>query len=94
WVDAGPDRVGRLVLVAHHLVVDGVSWRILLPDLQAACEAAAAGRTPELDPVATSFRGWAELMAEKAVAPALTSELDAWADLVRVPDAGAVGTRR
>ncbi|WP_234440045.1 condensation domain-containing protein, partial [Streptomyces bicolor] len=31
WVDAGPDRVGRLVLVAHHLVVDGVSWRILLP---------------------------------------------------------------
>ncbi|MBM7173882.1 hypothetical protein JQK87_37080, partial [Streptomyces sp. G44] len=58
WVDAGPSRVGRLVLVAHHLVVDGVSWRILVPDLRAACEAVAAGREPALDPVATSFRRW------------------------------------
>ncbi|MGW6789409.1 amino acid adenylation domain-containing protein [Streptomyces chartreusis] len=47
WVDAGPGRVGRLVLVAHHLVVDGVSWRILLPDLRAACEAAARGGAAE-----------------------------------------------
>ncbi|MFE0250281.1 amino acid adenylation domain-containing protein [Streptomyces sp. NPDC059010] len=86
WVDAGPARVGRLVLVVHHLVVDGVSWRILLPDLQSACEAAAAGRTPELDPVATSFRGWAELLTERAADPALTGGLDAWAELVRVSD--------
>ena len=32
WFDAG-DAPGRLLLVLHHLVVDGVSWRILLPDL-------------------------------------------------------------
>ncbi|MGP2442999.1 amino acid adenylation domain-containing protein, partial [Streptomyces sp. JW3] len=43
WVDAGADVPGRVVLVVHHLVVDGVSWRILLPDLRAACEAVAAG---------------------------------------------------
>ncbi|MGF0171333.1 condensation domain-containing protein [Streptomyces sp. Marseille-Q5077] len=41
---------GRLLLVAHHLVVDGVSWRILLEDLRAAWE----GR--ELEPVPLSFR--------------------------------------
>ncbi|NDZ84278.1 non-ribosomal peptide synthetase, partial [Streptomyces sp. SID10115] len=33
WVDTGPERVGQLVFVAHHLVVDGVSWRVLVPDL-------------------------------------------------------------
>src|SRR5690606_27063542 len=33
WFDRGPHLRGRLLLVAHHLVVDGVSWRILLPDL-------------------------------------------------------------
>ncbi|NUP17586.1 MAG: amino acid adenylation domain-containing protein, partial [Streptomyces sp.] len=86
WVDAGPDRVGRLVLVAHHLVVDGVSWRILLPDLRSAWEAVTVGRAPELEPVTTSFRSWSALLAERAADPALTGAPDAWAELVRVPD--------
>uniref|UniRef100_UPI0005662AF4 condensation domain-containing protein n=1 Tax=Streptosporangium amethystogenes TaxID=2002 RepID=UPI0005662AF4 len=33
WLDAGPRVSGRLVVTVHHLAVDGVSWRILLPDL-------------------------------------------------------------
>ncbi|WP_107057292.1 condensation domain-containing protein [Streptomyces sp. NRRL WC-3742] len=66
WFDAGPGAQGRLLLVVHHLVVDGVSWRILLPDLAAAWEALAAGRTPEPEPVATSFRTWSEGLAEAA----------------------------
>ncbi|MFJ6088498.1 amino acid adenylation domain-containing protein, partial [Streptomyces sp. NPDC092369] len=82
WVDAGPGRVGRLALVVHHLVVDGVSWRILLPDLQTAYEDLAAGRTPALDPVGTSFRHWAGVLAEQAVSPERTAELDAWLALL------------
>ena len=39
WFDAGGEDAGRLLLVIHHLAVDGVSWRILLPDLEAAWEA-------------------------------------------------------
>ncbi|MFE2046737.1 amino acid adenylation domain-containing protein, partial [Streptomyces sp. NPDC059477] len=78
WLDAGPQRTGRLALVVHHLVVDGVSWRILLPDLRAACEAAVAGRTPELEPVGTSFRRWSTLLETEARTPARTAELDAW----------------
>ena len=34
---------GRLLLVIHHLAVDGVSWRILVPDLAAAWAAIARG---------------------------------------------------
>ena len=33
WLDAGPHRPGRLLLLVHHLVVDGVSWRVLLPEI-------------------------------------------------------------
>ncbi|MGJ3561528.1 condensation domain-containing protein [Streptomyces sp. INA 01156] len=48
WFDAGDEAPGRLLLVAHHLVVDGVSWHILLSDLAEAWQAAAAGRAPAL----------------------------------------------
>src|SRR5690606_35790452 len=37
WLDGGRTRPGQLLLVAHHLVVDAVSWRILIEDLHAAC---------------------------------------------------------
>nr|CAD91212.1 putative non-ribosomal peptide synthetase, modules 4-6 [Nonomuraea gerenzanensis] len=80
WVDAGPGRVGRLVVAAHHLVVDVVSWRILLPDLQVACEAVAAGRRPVLDPVDVSFRRWARTLADQAVTRA--TELETWTEIL------------
>ena len=43
WFDAGAAAAGRLLLVIHHLAVDGVSWRILVPDLAAAWAAIAGG---------------------------------------------------
>ena len=36
WFDAGAQASGRLLLTIHHLAVDGVSWRILVPELAAA----------------------------------------------------------
>ncbi|WP_229925702.1 non-ribosomal peptide synthetase [Streptomyces longispororuber] len=66
WLDAGPRRVGRLVLVVHRLVVDAASWRILLSDLRTACEAVAAVREPAPEPERTSFRRWAECLTARA----------------------------
>ena len=60
WFDAGAEEPGRLLLAIHHLSVDGVSWRILLPDLKAAWEDVAAGRTHTSELKGTSYRGWAE----------------------------------
>ncbi|MCP2343571.1 non-ribosomal peptide synthase/polyketide synthase [Actinomadura rupiterrae] len=71
---------GRLLLVAHHLVIDGVSWRILAPDLEAAY------RGDALDPVPTSFRRWAVQQADEAAKPARTAEFPAWRNLLDVPD--------
>ncbi|GLY02222.1 non-ribosomal peptide synthetase [Actinoplanes sp. NBRC 101535] len=84
-VDPGPDRPGRLALVAHHLVVDGVSWRILAADLRAAWAGTA------LDPVPVSFRRWAELSRQQALSPARAGEFAAWRALVGPGDDRAIG---
>ncbi|MVO89497.1 amino acid adenylation domain-containing protein [Streptomyces sp. p1417] len=52
----------QLVLVAHHVVVDGVSWRILMEDLATAWRQHADGKPVELPPVGTSFRRWTQLL--------------------------------
>ncbi|MEO3972429.1 amino acid adenylation domain-containing protein [Streptomyces sp. CAU 1734] len=83
WLDAGPTRAGRLILAVHHLAVDGVSWRILVPDLREAYEAAAAGRTPRPAPVATSYRRWTRRLAAEAHRDHRVAELAAWTAALR-----------
>ncbi|MCB5179021.1 non-ribosomal peptide synthetase [Streptomyces antimicrobicus] len=80
WLDGGDTEPGRLLLVVHHLAVDGVSWRILLPDLAAAWRAAAAGKDAfaALDAVPTSLRTWSHRLVEEARSAARTAELPLW----------------
>ncbi|MFJ4284001.1 non-ribosomal peptide synthase/polyketide synthase [Streptomyces massasporeus] len=93
WFDAGPDAPGRLLLVVHHLVVDGVSWRILMPDLTAAYEAVAARREPVLEPVWTSFREWARGLVAAAAAPERAAELPVWTGMLAGHREEPLGTR-
>ncbi|MFE7135860.1 amino acid adenylation domain-containing protein, partial [Streptomyces sp. NPDC057638] len=83
WFDAGPTVPGRLLLMLHHLVVDGVSWRVLLADLASVWRAVITGVRPELPPVATSFRYWARLLAEAASESVRTRELEVWTGLLQ-----------
>ncbi|GAA3544153.1 non-ribosomal peptide synthetase [Amycolatopsis ultiminotia] len=62
WFDGGPERQGRLLLVVHHIAVDGVSWRIISADLARAWETDAA-----LPRAGTSLRTWAAGLAESAM---------------------------
>ena len=87
WLDAGPDGAGRLLLVVHHLAVDGVSWRILVPDLKAAWEAVAAGRSPQLPPVGTSFRHWSLALGRHARTPSRVAEAELWRRIGDAPRA-------
>ncbi|WP_279578654.1 non-ribosomal peptide synthetase [Streptomyces sp. Tu 3180] len=82
WFDAGPDHPGRLLLIAHHLVVDGVSWRVVTPDLAAAYRALADGGKPEPEPVPTSFRTWARLLNEEALRPERVADLSRWTTML------------
>ncbi|MDX3695572.1 amino acid adenylation domain-containing protein [Streptomyces europaeiscabiei] len=105
WFDAG-DAPGRLLLMGHHLVVDGVSWRVLLPDLEAAWRDVCAGRPVGLVPVETSFARWSRLLTELAQAPEREAELPVWEAILdggtaslpltreRDPDRDTAATRR
>ncbi|MEV7416130.1 condensation domain-containing protein [Streptomyces sp. NPDC089919] len=94
WFDAGPGLPGALALVVNHVVVDGISWRVLTGDLARAWEAVAAGRAPAdaLEPVATSFRRWSELLAAEAAGARTAAEAPYWSRVVR-PGAGIAGHR-
>ncbi|MCP3804329.1 amino acid adenylation domain-containing protein [Allokutzneria sp. A3M-2-11 16] len=64
----------RLKLTAHHLVVDGISWRVLLEDFHTAYHQADA----DLGPRTTSFRDWAIKLTEHAASGGFDDELEYW----------------
>ncbi|MBA1379346.1 non-ribosomal peptide synthetase, partial [Pseudomonas brassicacearum] len=72
------DGSQRLLLVIHHLVVDGVSWRVLLEDLQRAYEQLQAGQTPTLLAKTTSARTWAQRLQIHARSAALQGQVAYW----------------
>ncbi|HEY0735729.1 MAG TPA: amino acid adenylation domain-containing protein, partial [Herpetosiphonaceae bacterium] len=74
----GQDQPGRLLIVIHHLAVDTVSWGVLLEDLQTAYGQLQRGEQVVLPPKTTSFRQWAERLAEYAQSESLRAELAYW----------------
>ncbi|THA26460.1 amino acid adenylation domain-containing protein [Streptomyces sp. RKND-216] len=85
WLDAGQDTPGRLMLMGNHLSVDGVSWRILVPDLSSAYEAFEAGDEPRLQPVETSLRQWSRALSTQANEDERLAELPLWTEMLAAP---------
>ncbi|MDN3028479.1 non-ribosomal peptide synthetase [Streptomyces sp. S.PB5] len=77
WFTAASGE-GRLLVVLHHLVVDGVSWRILMSDLAEAWQQVSSGKTPELPAVGTSARRWAAALEDQAFSDEREAELEYW----------------
>jgi len=71
----------HLLFVIHHLAVDGVSWRILLEDLQTVYQQLAQGDAIQLPAKSTSFKAWATLLQEKGP-HAVADERVYWMQLV------------
>lgn len=71
--ELGAERAGQLLLVAHHLVIDGLSWRILLEDLHKAYLQLKRGQDIALEPKTSSFKQWSEGLRKYAA----TGKLDA-----------------
>ncbi|MCE1117369.1 amino acid adenylation domain-containing protein [Pseudomonas sp. NMI795_08] len=71
----------RLLLVIHHLVVDGVSWRVLFDDLQVAYRQSLAGQPVDLGPRTHSVKAWADHLQAYARSEAGHAELAYWAQL-------------
>jgi amino acid adenylation domain-containing protein/non-ribosomal peptide synthase protein (TIGR01720 family) len=79
--DGGPDRPQRLLMVIHHLLVDGVSWRILLEDLWTVYQQLRRGETAQLPPKSSSFKQWVVQLQEHARSAAVAAELPYWLGL-------------
>ncbi|WP_433566908.1 amino acid adenylation domain-containing protein [Nocardia sp. CA-151230] len=85
-----PDARDVLVATAHHYVIDGVSWRILISDLAVAWAQHSAGQQIVLPPGGTSFRRWAHGLAEAAAER--SDEVGYWKRVLATPDP-LLGTR-
>ncbi|MEZ0071311.1 amino acid adenylation domain-containing protein [Planotetraspora sp. GP83] len=77
-LDRASEGRPALLLVVHHLVVDGVSWRILLEDLGRAYRQATRGEAVDLGAKTTSFQEWATRLAEYVTDGCLDDERDHW----------------
>ncbi|MFI9288333.1 amino acid adenylation domain-containing protein [Streptomyces werraensis] len=85
WFAPGTGR-GRLLMVLHHLVVDGVSWRILMSDLAEAWQRIRSGTAPALPAVGTSARRWAAALEDEAYSPEREAELTHWQNVLEESD--------
>ncbi|MFF0221630.1 amino acid adenylation domain-containing protein [Streptomyces sp. NPDC004629] len=77
----GADERPWLFLTVHHLVIDAVSWRILLDDLTTAYAQAAVGRPVDLGPRTTPFRHWAARLAAHTAEGGFDDEAGHWSAL-------------
>ena len=78
----GKNKPNRLLIVIHHLAIDGVSWRILLEDFQTALTQVSEGKAIQLPPKTTSWKQWAKGLEEYAQKP-VKAELDYWCSELR-----------
>jgi amino acid adenylation domain-containing protein/non-ribosomal peptide synthase protein (TIGR01720 family) len=72
------EGVNRLLIVIHHLAVDGVSWRVILDDLQAAYEQLERGEEIRLRATTIFFKQWSELLQQRAQDDDVRQEFGYW----------------
>ena len=78
YFNLGTNQPDRLFWVIHHLAVDGVSWRILLEDLQIAYHQLWRGEAVQLPLKTTSFQHWSQRLTEHAQSAAVWQDFKDW----------------
>jgi len=80
-LDTGENRPDRILIVIHHLAIDGISWRILLEDIQTLYFQISNNSEINLPPKTTSFRQWANKLLEYAQSKEIAIEFSYWNEL-------------
>lgn len=83
WFDLGKHQNNRILIIIHHLVVDGVSWRILLEDLSTVCHQLMSGLAVSLPAKTTSFKQWSKQINEQNSLGLLQLDADYWLNPLR-----------
>ncbi|MGD9900399.1 MAG: amino acid adenylation domain-containing protein, partial [Calditrichaceae bacterium] len=84
WFETGKNS-GRLLMIVHHLVIDGISWRILLEDLQTAYAQTISDEEIQLPPKTASFLEWSKRLNSFTKDKISENELKYWLNLSKVP---------
>ncbi|TVZ40309.1 non-ribosomal peptide synthase protein (TIGR01720 family)/amino acid adenylation domain-containing protein [Alteromonadaceae bacterium 2753L.S.0a.02] len=71
----------------HHLIVDGISWRILLTDFESALQQVLAQENIHLGAKTSSYQSWASHLYETAHSDRTQSEKDWWLQQLTAPSA-------
>jgi non-ribosomal peptide synthase protein (TIGR01720 family) len=85
YVNLGNDSTGRLLLITHHLVVDGRAGEVIMEDLLSLYMQAKRGQPLQLPGKSTSFKEWAEHITATARSPRLRDQTEYWMSLGNVP---------
>jgi amino acid adenylation domain-containing protein/FkbH-like protein/non-ribosomal peptide synthase protein (TIGR01720 family) len=78
YFDLGTGKKSRLLIVVHHLAVDGISWRPLLEDLESSYQQLKSGKPVQLPPKTASFKTWASRLQNFVHSESLKAELTYW----------------
>ncbi|MBD9358038.1 non-ribosomal peptide synthetase [Methylomonas albis] len=81
----GDNQTDRLLLIIHHLVVDGVSWRILLGDLDTALNQLSRAEPIELAAKTSAFPYWSQRLKANANSEQALTELAYWREQATTP---------
>jgi amino acid adenylation domain-containing protein/non-ribosomal peptide synthase protein (TIGR01720 family) len=86
--EMGESSNNRLLLLAHHLVVDAVSWRIIVEDLNRACTQLLRGEEVDLGRKTSSFRQWSQRIGAHVQNGGLTADRSHWLNSSRIECGG------
>lgn len=79
------DKGHHLLIVIHHLVIDGISWRILIEDFSTLYRQILTGEELSLPLKTASFMEWTNKLSEYANSDTLLKEFDYWNGVIKTP---------
>ena len=79
---------GRLLLIFHHLIIDGVSWRIILDDMERLYQQSVDLQVLSLRSKSTSYQQWACFLYDYSCSDTLKAEKDYWLQMLKETDVG------
>ncbi|MES2733434.1 MAG: non-ribosomal peptide synthase/polyketide synthase [Bacteroidota bacterium] len=77
------DEYNRLLLVVHHLAIDGVSWRIILEDLESLLEGLSTNTPVSLGRKGSSYREWHQTLVRYGQSPRALNQREYWSHIVQ-----------
>lgn len=83
YFEHGETQPDSLLFIIHHLVTDGISWRILIGDFHLVYGQIASGKKVELPAKSTSYARWARRLLEHAQSGSLEAGATYWLNPAR-----------